>query len=91
MQALERGQMVRLEGGTRVVCLAGIVWITQSGDSRDIFLLPDEALVIGHEGMALAEAWEDTLLRLEPPGRRRTVRLPSWLRTRHAACRPAPE
>ena len=91
MQAMERGRIVRLEGGTRVVCLAGILWITRSGDPRDIFLRADQALMIGHEGIALCEAWEDALLRLEPPRSRRTIRLPDWLRTRHAACRPAPE
>lgn len=40
MQALERDQLLRLDGAgpVRVTCLFGVLWVTRPGESRDLLL-----------------------------------------------------
>lgn len=49
---------VREAKGTRVVCNKGILWLTQEGDSRDIFLRQGDEWVIGQDGLVLIQALE---------------------------------
>lgn len=48
MQALEREQILRLDGGrpVRLTCLFGVLWVTRPGEARDIFLSRGESLCI---------------------------------------------
>lgn len=46
--------------GTRVLCLRGLIWLTQEGDSRDIFLRPGEEWEIQQTGLVLVQALEET-------------------------------
>jgi hypothetical protein len=60
MITLEREQSLRLERGVRieVVCGAGVLWITQEGDVRDLFLAPGERLLLAPRGVMLITALE---------------------------------
>lgn len=39
--------------GRAVTCCAGMLWITQEGDRRDILLGPGQRFVIDRQGLAL--------------------------------------
>ena len=53
--------------GRSVVVFRGLVWITQEGDRRDVFLSAGQSFTIDRAGMTLAEAVDDaSLLVLEP-------------------------
>lgn len=42
--------------GLAVVCIEGTVWITQSGDARDIVIRAGEAFILDKQGLALVAA-----------------------------------
>ena len=69
---LEREESLRVEGGTQleVACLSGVVWITQAGDLRDLFLAPGESLRLGLRGLVLITALEPAAVNV------RQVRVP---------------
>ena len=79
MIALEREASLRVEPGTRVeiVCLSGVVWITQQGDLRDLFLAPGESLELLPRGRTLVTALEPALVRLVDAGTASPARRPS--------------
>jgi hypothetical protein len=66
MIALEREASLRVEAGTRVeiACLAGVVWITDAGDPRDLFLACGESLVLRPRGVTLVTALEPATVRV---------------------------
>src|SRR4249920_1968368 len=66
MIALEREASLRVEPGTRVeiTCLSGVLWVTQAGDSRDLFLAPGESLEILPRGVTLVTALESSTVRV---------------------------
>lgn len=77
MIALERETSLRVEPGTRVeiACLSGVVWITQQGDLRDLFLAPGESLELLPRGRTLVTALEPSMVRVVDAGvRPRAVR-----------------
>jgi hypothetical protein len=77
MIALEPEASLRVEPGTRVelVCLSGVVWITQQGDPRDLFLAPGESLTLLSRGRTLVTALESSLVRVvDADAKPRTVR-----------------
>lgn len=47
--------------GQRVECLAGVLWITQDGDLRDVILETGEAFAFDRRGNALISALADSL------------------------------
>jgi hypothetical protein len=55
---LAGGQLLRVADGTGhgVAVFEGLVWITQSGDERDVFLQPGETFHFDRDGIALVEA-----------------------------------
>ena len=75
MIALEREASVRVEPGTRieVVCLSGVLWVTQEGDYRDLFLAAGESLELGARGATLVTALECSTLRAVDRGTRRSL------------------
>ena len=68
--ALEREASLRVEPGTRVeiVCLSGVVWITQQGDLRDLFLAPGESIKLLPRRRTLATALVPSLVRVVDGG-----------------------
>jgi len=42
--------------GLAVVCIDGVVWITQSDDTRDVIISAGEAFVLDKPGLALVAA-----------------------------------
>ncbi len=55
---------VRGGQGARVFCSQGVVWLTQEGDSRDIFLSPSEEWVIEKNGLVLIQALEEAAIQV---------------------------
>ena len=66
MIALERETSLRVEPGTHVeiACVSGVLWVTQQGDLRDLFLGPGESLVLLPRGRTLVTALEPSLVRV---------------------------
>lgn len=75
MIALEREASVRVEPGTRieVVCMSGVLWVTQEGDYRDLFLAAGESLELLPRGATLVTALEPSTLRAIDRGARRSL------------------
>ena len=55
---------VREAQGARVVCDQGILWLTQEGDSRDIFLRAGEEWVIELNGLVLIQALDEAAIKI---------------------------
>lgn len=76
---LRRGEFLRVSDGAgrTVVVFSGLLWITQDGDRRDIFVNRGQTFVLDRPGLAIVEAIEDTrLIVLEPESApRRTPRV----------------
>src|SRR4051812_5080022 len=51
-------QILRLNAawGARIICEAGVIWVTQEGHTKDYFLIAGESLCIDAKGMVLVEA-----------------------------------
>ena len=51
-------QILRLNAarGARIICEAGVIWVTQEGHTKDYFLCAGESLCIDAKGMVLVEA-----------------------------------
>ena len=63
---LDREESLRLQGGTQleVACLFGVVWITQAGDLRDLFLAPGESMRLALRGLVLITALEPAAVKV---------------------------
>ena len=81
MIALENETSVRLKPGSvvEITCAAGVLWITQEGDSRDLFLAPGESLRVTGRGLTIVTALEPSLVRIVESARTR-VGASAWLR-----------
>jgi hypothetical protein len=81
MIALESESSVRVKAGTAVeiTCVAGVLWVTQEGDPRDLFLAPGESLRLAGRGLTIVTALEPSFVRLVE-GARISVRSSTWLR-----------
>lgn len=68
--------------GCRIVCTAGILLVTVSGEHTDFELHPGDALVVPNDGLALVEAIGDACFLLQARRRSAILRrfLPSHLR-----------
>jgi hypothetical protein len=61
---LATGEILRIDDalGNSIVLIQGMVWITQEGDLRDVFLSDGESFVFDQAGIALVQAITDTRL-----------------------------
>ena len=59
--------LVRDGVGARVVCMSGVIWITQEGDLRDVVLRGGASFVLDRPGTALVTAIEASRVRVEEP------------------------
>ncbi|MEF8699607.1 MAG: DUF2917 domain-containing protein [Candidatus Accumulibacter sp. UW20] len=69
--------------GVRIVCTAGVLWLTVEGEAGDIVLRAGESHVVRGSGLALLEAIGRGQVRFErvaPPMRLRFARLLGGLR-----------
>lgn len=59
---LPAGGLLRLEDarGNRIMCTAGVLWITVAGKSDDIFLRAGECYDIPAQGLVLVEGLENS-------------------------------
>jgi len=96
--ALERESSLRVEPGTRIeiTCLSGVLWLTQAGDGRDLFLGPGESLKLSLRGVTVVTALEPAAVRVvdcgaEPRTPRRWWAMPRWLLARRAAAASRPQ
>ena len=80
MIAMEREASLRVEPGMRVeiACLSGVVWITQQGDLRDLFLAPGESIELLPRGRTLVTALEPALVRVVDAGTEARARRAWW-------------
>ncbi len=68
-RSLARHSLLRIRGGRgqTVMVLEGLVWITQDGDRRDIFLGDGELFTLDGSAMALVQALEDSRILVLAP------------------------
>ena len=93
---LRKRQLLRVEGArcTRVVCLAGELWITQDADQRDLVVPAGNAFTLDRDGIAVITALEASSVWLQEPavaeslGAAMSRKLAQWMR---AFDRPAIE
>ena len=64
--ALATGQMLRLEGpgDWEVACDAGLAWLTEEAQPRDVWLTAGTRARVAGRGLALIEAARNTRLRI---------------------------
>ena len=82
MIVLQREASLRVEPGalSEVCCLSGVLWITQEGDLRDLFLARGESLVLSPRGVTLITALEPATLHVAERSRVRPPAAPWWRR-----------
>ena len=63
--SLEAEQSLRIQSHSHVevVCLSGLLWVTQPGDVRDLFVAPGEPLRLAASGLTLVTAMVPSVLR----------------------------
>ena len=54
--------------GTTVVCERGVLWLTQTGDPMDHFLLPGQRYTLKKRGKVLVEAMREATVSIITPG-----------------------
>ena len=61
---LAKGEILRIDEakGHSVIVVSGMLWITQEGDLRDVFLTDGDSFVFDQAGTALAQAITDASL-----------------------------
>jgi len=75
-RSLPKNSLLRIRrgGGQTVMIVTGLVWITQDGDPRDIFLGEGELLTLDSPHMTIVQALADTrLLVFAPAGATQVV------------------
>lgn len=89
MIALEREASLRVEPGTRVeiTCVSGVVWVTQRGDLRDLFLARGESLELLPRGATLVTALEPSMVRVLDCGVEPRAQHAGWAGIRCALAR----
>ena len=68
---MHRGSMHRIpsiQRGTTVVCEHGVLWLTQTGDPMDHFLLPGQRYTLKKRGKVLVEAMREASVSIITPG-----------------------
>jgi hypothetical protein len=87
----EKSLRIERNSQVRITCLSGLLWVTQEGDLRDLFALPEESLEFKRGGVVLITALEPSVVSTcEIPARllsaRLFDRLSCGLRQAVAAC-----
>jgi Protein of unknown function (DUF2917) len=66
MITLEVDRSLRIEPGTpiEISCLSGVLWVTQEGDVRDLFVAGGESLTLSARGVGVVTALERSAVRV---------------------------
>jgi hypothetical protein len=85
--ALRRGEVLRIDDGEGAMLhlAEGELWITQTGDPRDVFLAAGEAIVLDRPGLTVVVALQPARLNvvdIAPEARGLVQRSLRWLRHR---------
>lgn len=85
---LLRNEQLRIVDGRDLLIHVrhGSLWITQERDTRDVVLEAGQSFRLNRNGIALAKAWDETVLALTSPNEQRparaievrAARLPVW-------------
>lgn len=70
--SLARNRLCRVSGSRRgplVVCLKGVVWLTQRGDEQDYILAAGDWMAVHRRGTVLVQALRDAQVRISWKGR----------------------
>lgn len=61
---LDKRELLRIRDGqgSGVAVLDGVVWVTQDGDPRDVFVGPGASFAFDRPGLAIVQALEPTRL-----------------------------
>ena len=54
--------------GQQITCLAGVVWLTQANDNRDIILSKGQSFIIDRKGLAVVFALKEAAVAVGPAG-----------------------
>ena len=73
--SIERGQLLELDDaeGCRIVCRAGVLWITLDRVCTDFILLAGESLTVDRPGLTIVHAFRSARLNVESPPRKPTL------------------
>jgi Protein of unknown function (DUF2917) len=88
--SLEAEQSLRIQSRSHIeiACLSGLLWVTQPGDARDLFVASGESLRLARSKLTLVTAMVPSVLRAREVitvGSRRTWRWPPFLVSPSAA------
>lgn len=81
---LERNKVMKVRGGIghTVFCHSGLVWVTQDGDARDIFLRAGETFTLDRKGPALLQGFEPGAISIvQSEAQTRAAGLPAFLKS----------
>jgi hypothetical protein len=59
LQRRDLWRINHVKPGSSLSCDAGVLWVTQTGDSADYILLPGDTVTMTHRGRVLVEAMRD--------------------------------
>jgi hypothetical protein len=59
LQRRELQRIDRINRGAKLICDAGVLWVTQTGDRRDYILLPGDNMTVKKRARVLVEALRD--------------------------------
>lgn len=54
--------------GQQITCLAGLVWVTQANDSRDILLGKGQSFIVDRKGLTVVFALKESAIAVGPAG-----------------------
>ena len=66
MITLEVERSLRIEPGMpiEITCLSGVLWVTQEGDVRDLFVAAGDSLMLSARGVGVVTALERSCVRV---------------------------
>jgi len=62
--AAEQSLRIASRSAIEIVCLDGLLWVTQPGDPRDLFVAPGAPLRLSPSGLTLVTALRSAVLRV---------------------------
>jgi hypothetical protein len=83
MITLDVERSLRIEPGTpiEINCLSGVLWVTQEGDVRDLFVAAGESLMLSTRGVGVVTALERSSVRVvDRSTAHESSRAERWLR-----------
>jgi hypothetical protein len=76
--ACEQSLRIECRGDIEITCQSGLLWVTQPGDMRDLFVASHEHLRLAPSGLTLITAIAPSLVQLREL--HTAARVPAWWR-----------